>query len=95
MNDGVNIAEYLSVGEENAIKTKDLANRLNMTSRQLTIEINRARCSGEIILSGVGGYFLPGNDDEIQHFCRMMHSRRRKIADAVRSAEKYLAENRT
>ncbi len=95
MNDGVNIAEYLSVGEENAIKTKDLANRLNMTSRQLTIEINRARCSGEIILSGVGGYFLPGNDDEIQHFCRMMHSRRRKIAAATRSAEKYLAENRT
>ena len=95
MNDGVNIAEYLSVGEENAIKTKDLANRLNMTSRQLTIEINRARCSGEIILSGVGGYFLPGNDDEIQHFCRMMHSRRRKIVAATRSAEKYLAENRT
>ena len=95
MNDGVNIAEYLSVGEENAIKTKDLANRLNMISRQLTIEINRARCSGEIILSGVGGYFLPGNDDEIQHFCRMMHSRRRKIAAATRSAEKYLAENRT
>lgn len=92
------ILDVLCKGEENAITAKEIAKLFNCETRAVTQEIHRLRKSGEVILSSNNGmhngFFLPSGRDEVERFCRSMHSRMKNIKIATLSAEKYLSEER-
>ena len=68
------IAEYLTekgaMGEEHAIRTKDITKDLNITKRALVSTVGKEREGGALICgksTGDGGYYIPATMDEIIH----------------------------
>lgn len=86
------IANLLQSGEANAKTARDLATITGLTLREVTLQIARERQDGAVILSSGKGYFLPGNIEEVLHFCRTMDSRAKNIYLASRSAKALLAQ---
>lgn len=88
------IMEVLPTGKENAINSQELCNRLGFDSiRELQLEIARERKAGAVILSTCqegGGYFLPGNCQEVKQFIRTLENRARNTFMALRSARAFL-----
>ena len=88
------VMESLQVGSENAISAQDLCTYLGLNSvRELQHEIARERKAGAVILSTSqdgGGYFLPGNDQEVRQFIRTLENRANNTYEALCSARRYL-----
>lgn len=59
------VFDNLLIGEENAILSKDLARKLDITPRQLRDAIEKERAAGALICSSNKGYFRGKNRDEI------------------------------
>ena len=66
------IAKYLTekgaIGEEHAIRTKDITRDLNITKRALVRTVGKEREGGALICgknTGDGGYYIPATTDEI------------------------------
>ena len=57
----------LSYGEENAIHMGVLASRLGVSVDSVKAIVRSARRDGHCICSGKAGYWLPANDEEIEH----------------------------
>lgn len=76
---GVQIADYLSRGKENARSTKELCAELGLTVKQLRSAVSRARRAGELILTDFkrGGYFLAATREEVENFERSQAKRAR------------------
>ena len=90
----LNLTDYLSIGEENAITAKDLAKYLRWTERDVTIAINALRKQGEFICSGASGYWLPVDDEDIAQFLRQMQGRIEDMERAMKPAQEYLNNKR-
>lgn len=67
------ISDYLkrngAIGRENAIPAGRIARELKISRRQLTEKIGAERGQGALICSlhtGLGGYYLPANEEEIK-----------------------------
>lgn len=90
------VMEALNTGKENAISAQDLCTYLGFNStRDLQHEISRERNAGAVILSTCqdgGGYFLPGNDQEVRQFIRTLESRANNTFEALRSARRFLRQ---
>ncbi len=86
------ITDYLSVGAENAITSKELAKIYGCHERDITSSINALRKSGVLICSNGSGFFLPKNDEDIKNFTRQMRSRITDMEKALKPAEDYLKE---
>ena len=86
------IIDCLSVGAENAVTGKELANMLNCHERDITMSINALRKSGVLICSNGSGFFLPKGDEDIKNFIRQMRSRITDMEKALKPAEDYLKE---
>lgn len=88
--------DYLTVlgtGEANAIKGKDLAERLGFSdSRILQADIAKARKNGVMILSSSAGYFLPADNAEVQRFVNTLTNRALHTLQALRTAKRYLRQ---
>ena len=84
------LTDYLSVGEENAITTKELSRLLGWCERDITIQINALRKKGEFICSGANGFWLPADDRDIEQFVRGMQSRITDMQKAMKPAIEYL-----
>ncbi|MCB7317149.1 hypothetical protein [Lacrimispora sp. 210928-DFI.3.58] len=93
-NTSLIVADILPEGKENAVSSEALCNFLGFGSvRELQKQIARERAAGAVILSTCqddGGYFLPGNDQEVKEFIRTLESRGKKTLLALRSARKLL-----
>ena len=71
----IKLTDYLSKGKETAKTAKELQSLLGLkTVRAVTLEINRLRNNGDVILSSntgeYMGFYLPDTKDEISHFVR-------------------------
>lgn len=86
----INITDFLSVGEENAITGKDLARILGWRERDITICVNAARKQGIFICSGINGFWLPADNDDIRYFVKNMRGRITDMEKALKPAEEYL-----
>ncbi|MGN0496200.1 MAG: hypothetical protein ACI4GW_08230 [Lachnospiraceae bacterium] len=88
--------KILPTGKENAISTDELTVLLGFTdARALQTDISKARADGQIILSSTtGGYYLPANDDEVREFIGALQVRAIGTFKAIKSARKYLKEDK-
>ena len=84
------LTDYLSVGEENAITTKELSRLFGWCERDITIQINALRKKGEFICSGANGFWLPADDRDIEQFVRQMQGRIKDMQRAMKPAIEYL-----
>ncbi len=89
-NKPLKLADYLSVGEENAITAKTLAKLLGWNERDVTITVNALRKRGKIICSSGNGFWLPADDRDIENFVRQMQSRIVDMQKAMKPAVDYL-----
>lgn len=83
------VSDFLGTGEENAQTMKQIRQIYHGDSRSIRQAIQRERLSGIAVLSGAHGYWLAGNEGEVERFCASMGSRRReigKVIAAVRAA---------
>lgn len=87
-------AAILKRGKDNAIPSGTLADALGFRSvRALRSDIARSRADGQIICSttkGNGGYYLPGNREEIREFLLSMESRGKNTFRAIQAARDAL-----
>lgn len=90
----LNLTDYLSIGEGNAITAKDLAKYLGWKERDVTIAINALRKQGKFICSGATGYWLPADDTDIEQFLRQMRGRIKDMERAMKPAQEYLNNKR-
>ena len=90
------IIEFLKRGKQKAIPSKHLAKMIGCGSvRELQALVAQERQQGAVILStsrGGGGYYLPGDTEEVREFIRTLDARARHTFLALRSARKYLRE---
>ena len=90
------IENFLSVGKQNAIPSKRLADLAGCKSvRELQQVIAAERAAGAVILSTCengGGYFLPNpeNVGEVKEFIRTLENRGKNTLIALKSARAYL-----
>ena len=81
----VDFTQLLQPGELQAVHMADLAQRVGVDERALRRLIYEARESGVSILSSAAGYFLPGDDLEVQQFENCMKKRAHSAFMAIRS----------
>ncbi len=87
----LNLTDYLSVGEQNAVTAKDLARLLNLNERDITITINALRKQGTLICSNTqSGFWLPADDRDVEQFVRGMNGRIADMQRAMKPAVEYL-----
>lgn len=89
------ILDCLGVGAENATKTADLLKMTGISSpRELRRIIAELRASGALILSGLGGYYIPASGTQGQHeaadFVRVIESKAIATLHAADPARRFL-----
>lgn len=83
----------LPKGEEHAIKSADLAARLGFeNTRQLQVDIAKARGNGVMILSSGRGYYLPSSKAEVERFVKTMRARALNTLKAIKTANRFLEQ---
>ncbi len=87
------LLQLLPTGKENAISNDKLQKILCTDRRGVSVQIQRARMEGGLILSGNAGYYLPANDEEIREFYNIMHRRCISFLQALKPASDYLKRN--
>lgn len=91
------IYDLLPEGKANKITSLGLMNRLGVrTQRELCEMVRRERLEGCVILStkaNRGGYYRPGNYQEVLEWRRANQSEARQIFAMMKSTEKYLKEH--
>lgn len=96
MENTMMVMEVLPIGRENAVGSRELAERLHFESvRDLQMEIARERKAGAVILSTCGhggGYFLPDDQQEIKQFIRTLENRANNTLAALKSARELLGQ---
>ncbi len=89
----IDYTTILQHGEQNAIKSADLAARLGFeNTRQLQVDIAKARGNGVMILSSGRGYYLPSSKAEVERFVETMRSRALNTLKAIKTANRYLRQ---
>ncbi len=79
------VSKYLHVGAENALPIGDLKALIGLSGREVRRLIQSERLTGVPILSDCrNGYFLAGDDIELQQFVRSM---RRRAGEIIKVAE--------
>lgn len=90
----IDIKSFLKRGAENAIKNRDLARMLGISSRDVYLLIEQERNKGELIISSPNGYYLPEVDengklteDTIAGLKRFYYSQRARGIGCLKSAK--------
>lgn len=90
-NQPFRVSDLLQQGAENAISRRDLMSLTGLSDRELRLTIETERRHGTPILSDcIGGYFLPGNQSELDRCVRSLRRRAKEIeatAAAIEQAE--------
>ena len=91
----MDIIDHLGKGKENAIAAAELSFMCGLSKREIRQRVQTARENGLAILSesGIsGGYYMPNNRAELEHFINSMSQRGRSAFKAARAARKILKE---
>lgn len=88
--------KILPTGKKNAISSKELTILMGFdNTRMLQADIAKSREAGQVILScSTGGYYLPGNDAEIEEFIGVLRARAINTFKAIRSARMALEKSK-
>lgn len=90
-NKPLSLTDFLSVGADNAITTKQLARLLGLNERDITSMIHALRKKGVLICSDtIHGFWLPADDEDIKSFVRQMNGRIKDMQKAMKPAIEYL-----
>ena len=88
------VQELLKHGKENIKTTDELIRVLKLNdSRELQWIVQKERQDGAVILSTCGnggGYYLPGNEQELKEFIKSMDRRKSELDKSTASARKEL-----
>ncbi len=88
------IAEQLSIGLENAITGKQLAEIFNCDLRVITATIEKERREGQPICASSDrinpGYFLPETAEQLEKYCRRLDHRAAELRKTRRELLKVL-----
>ncbi len=89
------IYDLLPIGAENAVSRRQLSAMTGIPDRQLRRKIAAERIAGSLILSSTaevgGGYYRPGNTQELRRWVAMMQSRIAAILAVIRAAQEAIA----
>lgn len=91
--DLLRVLSCLSEGEQNAISTESLTQKTGLNRRALQQAIHDLRMQGHLICSRTdrgGGYWISGDQTELQTFVGSMDRRARATFAAVSSARKAI-----
>lgn len=94
MSSKLSVVDYLLPGKENAIPARQLADMLGIRdTRYLRVLVERERRNGAVILSSTdevhNGYFLPGNQAEVDRYIAQQSARIKTSLDVLRSAKRF------
>ena len=87
------ISDYLSKGQKNAIPCAELERLTGLSAREIRKRVRAERIAGTVILSSQDekpGYYLPDTTEEIERFCRSMEKRGRSAFMARKAAAAML-----
>lgn len=85
------IMDLLPEGRENAVSTKTLMSVFNCSERVLRAMVAAERIKGAVICSAPsGGYFRPGNREELLEFYRVLEGQAKSIFVALKSTREVL-----
>ncbi|MDE6881000.1 MAG: hypothetical protein K2P20_06530 [Oscillospiraceae bacterium] len=88
-NQPFRIADLLHPGAENAIPRRDLMSLTGLSDRELRLKIEAGRRYGTPILSDcVSGYFLPGDQSELDRCVRSLRRRAGEIMETAAAIER-------
>lgn len=82
--------ELLGRGRASSIPSSELQSGLGVDQRELRQIVRDARCEGMIICSGVDGYFLPTNREEVLKWYRTAHAKAISGLEPLKPARHYL-----
>lgn len=89
------IFDLLPVGSENAVSRRQLSAMTGIPDRSLRRKIAAERIAGSLILSSTaevgGGYYRPGNTQELRRWVAMMQSHIAAILAVIRAAQEAIA----
>lgn len=88
------VVDYLRPGRENAIPARQLAAIMGIKdTRYLRLLVERERRNGAVILSSMddlhNGYYLPGNQAEVDRYIAQQSKRVKTTMDCLRSAKRF------
>jgi hypothetical protein len=78
-----NLLDFLSVGKENEITSRELEQITHRKGYQIRAEVNRLRVEGEPIVSDAQGYYIATTADELDATIRNLQSRRNAMNRAI------------
>ena len=85
------LLDLIPRGKQNATSCRELSRLSGIPERQIKAAVSRLRLGGAIICSSLdstgGGYFLPGNLDELKEYVITEKKRIQTAAAALRAAE--------
>ena len=86
------VIENLKFGRRNAITSEDLCKIIGLDSiSALRQAVKRERLNGLVISSSPeGGYFIPGNKEELQEFIELFEGRAMSMLSSLQSAKDLL-----
>jgi|GEM_PF-1446748 len=95
MTESDQIIKALGYGRENSISAERLQEITGLDPRSLRFVIQALRKIGFMILSGIGGYYLPSTDTDkaFRECTRFSHTMRTRAVTSLQTArltEKYL-----
>lgn len=87
-----NLMELLPKGEANAISMAELSRVTGLEDRALRKVIFSNRINGEIIASGIRGYFIPTTKKELMQYYRRHLSRGKATLATLKATRRKLRE---
>lgn len=92
MNTIKDLTEFIPIGRANAISMRDLAALLNVDTRTVRALVQRAREQGAPICTdfGNGGYYLPADMTEAEHYFRQQQARIKTARAALNGVTEFL-----
>jgi len=79
---------HIRTGAANGISLAELINLTGLENRKLRKHIEQLRRSGVVIVSGITGYFFPGDQYELSTYIKQEQARARSISKTLRTAKK-------
>ena len=87
------IYELLATGRENARTGRELAAVLGCNIREITHQVEQERREGKPICAASGvnpGYYLPASPEELERYCKQLHSRAGELFKTRRALVRVL-----
>lgn len=89
----IDFSTVLNKGKENGIHSRQLAEILGITQRELRLNISQARQDGQVIASSPAGYYIPAGEDEVREYVSIMWARTKSTFKNMKSAKTWLKEH--